>query len=363
MELATLIPMRLLKGKQCVLVGDPQQLPATTFAKGSDVSLYQRSLFQRLEATGQPVHLLDTQYRMHPSISLFPRVIFYDEQLKDGGNVSAPAYERCVVVFETRPPPRRHRFFPFASRASPDRAVVLHRPFHTHPCLAPFTFFHLEESAAARKEGGHSLGNRGEARLAVRLFDLLESLSLADAAGAGGGDHSDFGERVAVITPYKEQVSVLSREFGLSRPGVEIGTVDGFQGREKSIVIVSTVRSAGSSGVGFLKDVRRMNVALTRAKHGMYVIGNETALSRNEQWGRLVRHAKAAGHFVHLKNADADLDTARPEAPVRYSGGGGEGLRIGHAAAPPPGSAEAASEPAPKRPRAAADEFFTRRGE
>jgi hypothetical protein len=81
-----------LGSSHAILVGDPQQLPATIFNLSGRNSKYDRSLFQRLEEAGHDVHLLDTQYRMHPAISEFPRRIFYDGQLFDGDNVKHPEY-------------------------------------------------------------------------------------------------------------------------------------------------------------------------------------------------------------------------------------------------------------------------------
>lgn len=85
-EPSTLVALQL-GSSHAILVGDPQQLPATIFSVSGRLSKYDRSLFQRLEEAGHPVHMLDTQYRMHPAISSFPRRIFYDGSLKDGANV------------------------------------------------------------------------------------------------------------------------------------------------------------------------------------------------------------------------------------------------------------------------------------
>ena len=85
-EPSTLVALQL-GSSHAILVGDPQQLPATVFAMSGRNTKYDRSLFQRLEEAGHEVHLLNTQYRMHPGISEFPRKIFYDGYLKDGANV------------------------------------------------------------------------------------------------------------------------------------------------------------------------------------------------------------------------------------------------------------------------------------
>ena len=92
-EPSTLIPLQT-GATTCVLVGDPQQLPATVFSQLGASTAFERSLFERLEHGGHPVHLLDTQYRMHPRISAFPRQHFYGSLLKDGPNVRGPRYSR-----------------------------------------------------------------------------------------------------------------------------------------------------------------------------------------------------------------------------------------------------------------------------
>ena len=90
-EPATLVALQL-GSQHAILVGDPQQLPATIFSVSGRNTKYDRSLFQRLEEAGHEVHLLDTQYRMHPEISEFPRKIFYGGYLKDGPNVKSIEY-------------------------------------------------------------------------------------------------------------------------------------------------------------------------------------------------------------------------------------------------------------------------------
>lgn len=88
----SMLPALQLGSSHCVLVGDPQQLPATIFSMSGRSTKYDRSLFQRLEEAGHHVYMLNTQYRMHPMISSFPRRIFYDGSLIDGPNVSKADY-------------------------------------------------------------------------------------------------------------------------------------------------------------------------------------------------------------------------------------------------------------------------------
>uniref|UniRef100_A0A7S2XKG2 WW domain-containing protein n=1 Tax=Attheya septentrionalis TaxID=420275 RepID=A0A7S2XKG2_9STRA len=260
-EPATLSALQL-GSSHSILVGDPQQLPATIFSLSGRTTKYDRSLFQRLEEAGHEVHLLNTQYRMHPDISDFPRRIFYDGNLLDGPNVKHPDY------------------------GNPLRRILTQRV----PALSPFTVLDLDSS---EERGGTSLANSGEARLAVHLYQSL----LTESGGLSGQS------KVAVITPYSQQASLLHRMFSKSlgphyANRVEINTVDAFQGREANIVIFSCVRAAGSNGIGFLSDVRRMNVALTRAKHFLFVIARCQSIVVNPYWRDLVAHARETGAVV-----------------------------------------------------------------
>uniref|UniRef100_A0A7S1FUF0 DNA2/NAM7 helicase-like C-terminal domain-containing protein n=2 Tax=Corethron hystrix TaxID=216773 RepID=A0A7S1FUF0_9STRA len=208
--------------------------------------------------------MLDTQYRMHPAISAFPRAIFYDGRLQDGPNVRGNDYGR------------------------PLRDHVLRR----FPAFRPFTILDL---ASNEERGGTSLMNSAEAELALHLYRNLTEAPEGKAAG-----------KVAVITPYTQQKNLLQRTFekalGIEhcRNAVEVNTVDSFQGREAAIVIFSCVRAAGSHGIGFLSDVRRMNVALTRAKYFMFVIAHCKSISVNPYWKQLVDNSAAADAVLKI---------------------------------------------------------------
>jgi senataxin len=253
-----------LGSRHAILVGDPQQLPATIFNVSGRNTKYDRSLFQRLEEAGHEVFMLNTQYRMHPKISHFPREIFYGGDLKDGPNVLHPDY------------------------GGPLKRKIL----KAVPSFQPFTVLDLE---SREERGGSSYANSAEANLAVHLFcqlrDLTNGLSTAT--------------RIAVITPYSQQAGLLRRTFERELGPhytnfIEINTVDAFQGREANIVIFSCVRAAGSHGIGFLSDVRRMNVALTRAKHFLLVIARCKSITVNPYWRDLVDHARDNNAVVEV---------------------------------------------------------------
>lgn len=145
------------------------------------------------------------------------------------------------------------------------------------------------------ERGGTSLANSSEAHLAVHLYSSLRDVTRGLSAQA----------RVAVITPYSQQANLLRRYFrdllGENYAKfVEVNTVDAFQGREAKIVIFSAVRAAGSHGIGFLSDVRRMNVALTRAKSFLFVIARCESIIVNPYWKDLVEHARATHAVVRV---------------------------------------------------------------
>ncbi|KAL7506566.1 hypothetical protein ACHAXN_003823 [Cyclotella atomus] len=268
-----------LGSSHAILVGDPQQLPATIFSMSGRTTKYDRSLFARLEEAGHAVHMLNTQFRMHlhglnflptslyeqhPAISDFPRRIFYDGKLMDGSNVLHPEY------------------------GNPLKKAI----FKAFNAFQPFTVFDLESS---EERGGTSLSNSAEAQLALHLFNNLRS----------GTNGLSTKSRVAIITPYAQQAALLRRTFGNGlgvdyERYVEINTVDAFQGREANIVIFSCVRAAGSKGIGFLSDVRRMNVALTRAKNFLFVIARCSSIIVNPYWRDLVDHARETKSVIEV---------------------------------------------------------------
>ncbi|MGL5095063.1 MAG: ATP-binding protein, partial [Planctomycetia bacterium] len=130
---------------------------------------------------------------------------------------------------------------------------------------------------------GESRMNRGEAELVRRrVLDLL-------AVGVPPAD-------VAVITPYAGQVRFL-RELLVDAKGVEIDTVDGFQGREKEVVVLSLVRSNAAGTIGFLSEVRRTNVAWTRAKRKLIVIGDTATLSHHAFYARMATYCEQTGGY------------------------------------------------------------------
>ncbi|KAJ7147397.1 P-loop containing nucleoside triphosphate hydrolase protein [Mycena filopes] len=261
-EPASLIP--IMKGasgfiessRHLALIGDHKQLPPVITSPEAQALGLGRSLFERLTEEGDvPSVMLDIQYRMHPGISFFPSREFYNFSLHDG-----------TVDAEGLALPR----FDAAHDEKGNRPAVI---FLDHA-------------------GGESLKdksrvNQNEAQIVVGVVEdlLLNNPTL-------------MGKDIGIIAPYVAQISLLTRIFttdakarerfntvlgehrAMQLAHIEIKTVDGFEGREKEIIVFSTVRNNAGGYIGFLADRRRLNVGLTRAKRGLFVVGSISTLGR-----------------------------------------------------------------------------------
>jgi ATP-dependent RNA/DNA helicase IGHMBP2 len=246
----------LTRCQRVVLAGDHCQLPPTVLAREAAAAGFGVSLLERLaHLYGDKVtRLLKAQYRMHEAIMSFSSEEFYGGEL-----VAAPSA-------------RGHRLC--------DLPGLRVQPFTEEP-------LHFIDTAGAgfeeqREPAGASLFNPDEARLICQ-----HARGLLDA-GLAAGD-------MAVITPYSAQVRLLRQQLAV--PGVEVDSVDGFQGREKEAVLISLVRSNAEGEIGFLADVRRMNVALTRARRKLIVVGDSATLAVDPFYQRLFSYFEAAGAY------------------------------------------------------------------
>ncbi|KAB1211919.1 putative helicase MAGATAMA 3 [Morella rubra] len=270
-ECESAIPLQLFGLRHAILIGDERQLPALVKSKISDKADFGRSLFERLVTLGYPKHLLDVQYRMHPSISLFPNREFYDKQILDGPNVKERGYEQRFLQGNI------YGSYSFINIA------------------------HGKELSGV----GHSLKNMVEAAVVSEIVANLFKQFL------------DTKKKVSigVISPYKGQVSAIEekvKKYSAYTDGgfcVSVRTVDGFQGAEEDVIIISTVRSNGNGSVGFLSNRQRANVALTRARYCLWILGSGvTLLNSDSVWKKVVLDAKQRECFY---NAHENKNLAR----------------------------------------------------
>ncbi|MBI3552632.1 MAG: AAA family ATPase [Elusimicrobia bacterium] len=246
------IPLTI--AKKAVFAGDAMQLPPTIYSKVAAEGGLATTLFDRLKdiLPASLQTLLRVQYRMHETIMGFSSEQFYEGKL------------------------------------IADESVRLHTASELPGVSADeFTkvpLIYVDTAGSGFEESWNELlesrENEGEARLAVMLLDKLL------AAGLQPRD-------VALLTPYVAQARLLKSLVKI--PGLEIGSVDGFQGREKEGTIVSLVRSNSDAEVGFLSDTRRMNVAMTRARRLLIVIGDSATIGQHPFYAKFLEYVERKG--------------------------------------------------------------------
>ncbi|EFJ34295.1 hypothetical protein SELMODRAFT_438696 [Selaginella moellendorffii] len=261
-EAETAIVMGLQNLKQLVLVGDHKQLPATVISKIAQDYSYGRSLFERLQLLGHPSIMLNVQYRMHPSISQFPNFQFYEGAICDGPNVVDDFYGQLSQS----------------------------------QLFGPYTFLNVH--GVETKDEKHSKSNAVEVLVVMHLLKMLHQ----------------SGEKlqVGIISPYAAQVKAINdrlKSWDHGSLSINCRSVDGFQGREKDVIILSTVRSNVGGYLGFLEDHRRLNVAITRARHVLCIVGNANTLESSDGvWRQLLNDAR---HRKCYREASQDSTVKR----------------------------------------------------
>lgn len=309
-DAATIVP--LTRGCQSlVLVGDQCQLPPTVTSEDAKAGGAAVSLFERLLLAGVAPHMLRTQYRMHPAIAAFPSDCFYQGAVDSG-----------VRAAERPAPPG----------------------FSWPRAETPVAFLHTLGAGGESSEGVSKL-NQAEAEVVAHLVHSV--------LYAGGLRAAEVG----VISPYAAQCTLLKRALSRSLGrehgrAVEVASVDGFQGREKELMVVSTVRANARGSVGFLADWRRANVALTRAKRGLIVVGDaQTLLREHRAWAPFLHWCSHHGVLV----GHAPLPGGYDPAATRALGAGTPVAML--PAAPPPGAAGGVgAAEAGRRPRDEGDD-------
>ncbi|XP_060960163.1 uncharacterized protein LOC115722733 [Cannabis sativa] len=270
-ECESTIPLQLPGIKHAVLFGDEWQLPATVNSKISEEASFGRSLFQRLSSQNHSRHLLNIQYRMHPSISSFPNSKFYHNQILDAPNVTRKSYEK--------------HYLPGSM-------------------FGTYSFINVIGGREEKDDDGQSRKNMVEVALVIKILQ-----NLYKAWRETRGELS-----IGVVSPYSAQVVAIQEKVGKKYEKndgfqVKVKTIDGFQGGEEDIIVISTVRSSIGQSLDFISKPQRMNVALTRARHCLWILGNERTLANSQSiWEALVIDAKNRHCFY---NADDEEDLAK----------------------------------------------------
>jgi ATP-dependent RNA/DNA helicase IGHMBP2 len=243
----------ILKANRLVMAGDPFQLPPTIKSDEASKGGLSITLMEKL-MNHVPVSLLKVQYRMNPAIMAFPNLWFYKGLLEAAEHLNT-------------------RFL------KEDSGITF---------LDTAGLGYEEQS----NQSTRSFTNPGEVTLILKQLEIISD-SL---------DSSQY-YTVALISPYSEQVRLLNEEFSSFFPNgfpflkVNIQTIDSFQGQERDIVFVSLVRSNARNEIGFLKDYRRMNVAMTRAKFKLMMVGDSATLANDVFYDKLITFCMDQGHY------------------------------------------------------------------
>ena len=246
---SVLIP--IAKAHRFILAGDHKQLPPTIISdRAGELS---KTLFEELiRIYPHKSQLLNIQYRMNSLLMKFPNEEFYNNGLKSDSSVDD------ITINDILDGEHDEKALLFVDTSEVDIEGETH----------------LMDSK--------SIVNNLEAEISVKLVqDYLND----------GIDVDDIG----IISPYADQVKIIQ-----DMTPVEVKTVDGFQGREKEIIIISTVRSNENENIGFLKDLRRLNVAITRAKRKLIIIGNVNTLKTNSTYERLINFCENENLMVKI---------------------------------------------------------------
>ncbi|MCB0704114.1 MAG: AAA family ATPase [Saprospiraceae bacterium] len=252
LEPATWIP--ILKASKVVLAGDPYQLPPTVKSLAAARAGLDKTLIERCIASWGNVSLLRVQYRMHQAIMEFSNRQFYDGALLAANQVKShliPGWLESPVVFlDTAGTGFEEKFNPEdKSRSNPEELHLM-----------------LEH-----------------------LYQLKEIFSESE------------NPSIALISPYRQQVNlmeeVVREDSRLEGLDTVVKTIDGFQGQERDIVYISLVRSNDKGEIGFLKDIRRMNVAMTRARKLLVVVGDSATISSHPFYQAFLDYVDEAGKY------------------------------------------------------------------
>lgn len=236
----------ILKSDRIILAGDENQLPPTIL---SGNKMLMNTLFSKMVKNFQGTErlvFLNTQYRMEEEILGFSNQEFYnnrissDSSIKDRPKIYKPLFTSSLVFIDT-------------AGAG------------------------YEEAQSFQSE---SYKNHGEARLiGTVLKEIINQLSIP-------------AKDIGIIAPYREQIMELKDALKDFPPELEISTVDSFQGREKDVIFLSMTRSNENNEVGFLKDYRRMNVSLTRARKLLIVVGDSSTLVSDNFYDRFIKYCQ-----------------------------------------------------------------------
>ncbi|XP_054428672.1 DNA replication ATP-dependent helicase/nuclease DNA2 [Pteronotus mesoamericanus] len=272
----------LFFSRRFVLVGDHQQLPPLVLNREARALGMSESLFKRLEQNKSAVVQLTVQYRMNSKIMSLSNKLTYEGKLECGSDkvanavINLPNFKDVKLELEF-----------YADYSECPWLIGAFEPNN------PVCFLNTDQVPAPEQVEKSGVSNITEAKLIVFLTSIFIK---------AGCNPSDIG----IIAPYRQQLKIINDLLAHSSVGmVEVNTVDKYQGRDKSIILVSFVRSNKDGTLGeLLKDWRRLNVAITRAKCKLILLGCVSSLNRYPPLGKLLCHLNSEKLIIDLPSRE-----------------------------------------------------------
>lgn len=257
LEPATWIP--ILKAQKLVLAGDHCQLPPTVKSEEAARNGLMKTLMEKnVSAHPEAVSLLEEQYRMHEKIMQFPSEQFYESRLRANSAVAAHTVTTNDI---------------------------------------PLQFIDTAGCGFEEKKEGTATSNPEEAAFVLKHLTQLVTNLKADYT-------IENFPTIGIISPYRLQLQVLKEQMEHNeilrtyRQKITINTIDSFQGQERDIIYISMTRSNSDGNIGFLTDTRRLNVAMTRARKKLVVIGDSATLSLFPFYADFITHAEKNDAYI-----------------------------------------------------------------
>ena len=288
LEAACWIPMR--RASRVILAGDHCQLPPTVKSIAALRAGLGKTLMERIaENKPEVVTLLKIQYRMNDEIMRFSSDWFYGGQVESAPQIkyrSILDYDHPITWIDTS---NEENQITIEGEAAPEDSASTSSPSTAN-----------QNSDLNFKEQfvGESYGRINKAEAELTLLTLAEYFTKI-------GKQRVLSESidVGIISPYRAQVQYLKKlikKYEFFKPYrrlISVNTVDGFQGQERDVILISLVRSNDEGQIGFLKDLRRMNVAMTRARMKLIILGNKDTMTKHPFYKKLWEYVEAINNY------------------------------------------------------------------
>ena len=288
LEAACWIPMR--RANRVILAGDHCQLPPTVKSIAALRAGLGKTLMERIaENKPEVVTLLKIQYRMNEEIMRFSSDWFYGGQVE-----SAPQIKYRSILDFDHP-------ISWIDTSNEENQITIEgedAPEDSASNSSPASAANLNSDLNFKEQFvGESFGRINKAEAELTLLTLAEYFTKIGKQRVLG-DSIDVG----IISPYRAQVQYLKKlikKYEFFKPYrrlISVNTVDGFQGQERDVILISLVRSNDEGQIGFLKDLRRMNVAMTRARMKLIILGNKDTMTQHPFYKKLWEYVEAINH-------------------------------------------------------------------